>query len=472
MKSSPPFVAAVVTVLAYLAIPPVRAVADPASDSTAVDGGGGSSYSNADLAATTGAPWIPARPVLPARPWESVLRFPGRVVSLPLTLLSPLAEDASIYFETAGAGHLYSLIRAEAFGLSAGNVSLSEVSGLGGELRWAPPPLGHHLEAAIAGSLQKYDRKRVTAGAGPLWVTWLEDWRPGERYFGRGPNAPLSGESSYGVRVQSVRASLSFRGRDGAWAPLERGKAALAAADLDRLATRDGLTLFAGPREARVMPGGSQGRPSFELPHPEDAAGSLGVRVEHFTYGVRLQRDVRQGRPRFASGWRASLEAERRGRAIRALALRDAGNGAASFTRITGGFETNHSFGRDPRTFRLALTAIDQRRDRAGGLSTIDDLVTLGGSRLSGFDPGRFHDVDLALARLSYLFPLLKNAEFDLHAETGSVFPSFESARLRQFSQSFGFALRFRAGDLMYGAIGMDFSRETARLRFALGSVE
>ena len=40
--------------------------------------------SDDDLGPTTAVPWNPEKPVPRQEPWEAALRFPGRIVSLPL----------------------------------------------------------------------------------------------------------------------------------------------------------------------------------------------------------------------------------------------------------------------------------------------------------------------------------------------------------------------------------------------------
>jgi len=167
------------------------------------------------------------------------------------------------------------------------------------------------------------------------------------------------------------------------------------------------------------------------------------------------------------------LEAERYDKSIRALALNDAHTDAQSFTRLTWRAETGVSFGRDPRTLRLALTAVDQRLDAAGGTFLVGDLQSLGGSSgLAGFEFGRFRDHDLVHGKLSYIFPLVKNLEFDVHGETGGVYPGLRQARIDQFRTSAGLALRFRTGAAMFGAVGCDWSSEQARLWFRVGGTE
>ena len=92
------------------------------------------------------------------------------------------------------------------------------------------------------------------------------------------------------------------------------------------------------------------------------------------------------------------------------------------FYRLRYEGEVGHSFFKvDPRTVRLMVRLVDQNLD-AGVIQPLD-LNTLGGNvGLAGFEGQRFHDLDLGLARLTYLFPVGKHLEMDVHTEVGSVY--------------------------------------------------
>jgi len=104
----------------------------------------------------------------------------------------------------------------------------------------------------------------------------------------------------------------------------------------------------------------------------------------------------------------------------------------------------------------------------------VADMATLGGSAgLAGYDLGRFHDLDLLLMKVTYIFPLVRRLELETHGEWGSVYHDvWGDARPGTLRNSFGFALRGRLDQQSFGAVGMDFSRETARVRVTLGRVE
>jgi hypothetical protein len=455
-------------------LPPLAAIALPQlAAATTSD----SSYSSPDLHASTGPPWNPAAPVPTARPWETTLRLPGRIASLPLVAVGNLAERSLIHLEQTHAldNALVRSKRLRELGIGVLPASLGDHTGVGGEVIWAPFRLDRRLLVEANATTHQYTRERVSAFIGPWGVVYTLEWRPRELYFGPGLTAPLSGESSYGERSQSAKLLFAW-----GWQSFDSVKVQLSEPLMfhDRVRVRGPMhrtwvSAWAGPRERSVTRGREPGISSFEIAHPVEAAGSLYRGVEHFSYGAGLSHDARWGRPHWSGGWRASVEAERFDKSIRALALNDAHSGARSFTRLIYHAETGASFGRDPHTLRLALTAVDQKLDVAGGTFLLGDLQSLGGSAgLAGFEYGRFRDFDLLLAKLSYIFPLVKNLEFDLHTESGGVYPGLMEARIATFKRSFGAALRFRTEAAMFGAVGCDWSSERTRLWLSLGGIE
>ena len=310
---------------------------------------------------------------------------------------------------------------------------------------------------------------------GPWGAAYTSDWRPRELYFGPGLTAARSGVSAYAERTQSAKLIVAWGWQDVDSAKVQPSQPVMFR---DRVRVRGPMhrtwvTAWAGPRSRFQTRGRDPFNPSFEIAHPVDAAGSLDHGVEHFTYGAGLSHDARWGRPHWSRGWQASVEAERFDKSIRALALGDAHSGARSFTRLIYRAEGGASFGRDPRTLRLALTMVDQTLDATGGTFLLGDLQSLGASAgLAGFESGRFTDVDLMLAKLSYIFPLVKNLEFELHTESGGVYPNLGRARIATFRTSSGATLRFRTEAATFGALGCDWSPEQARLWFSLGGIE
>ena len=126
--------------------------------------------------------------------------------------------------------------------------------------------------------------------------------------------------------------------------------------------------------------------------------------------------------------------------------------------------------------FAVFLAKLAEMPDGDGGSGVIQipDLSRLGGrDGLAGFEPSRFHDLDALVGKLSYIFPLAKHLEFEVHTEWGGVYRDLiEDPTLDGLESSFGVALRPRLETMPLGSIGLDWSRETARLRFSFGGVE
>jgi hypothetical protein len=119
---------------------------------------------------------------------------------------------------------------------------------------------------------------------------------------------------------------------------------------------------------------------------------------------------------------------------------------------------------------RLLGRVIQQDIPRDAELLWIGDYARLGGrDAVSGLPPGRFHDRDLMAARLSYLFPLQRFFELDLHVESGGVFPDLtRTPRLDRLQQSVGVSVRTRSDLHPLSSAGIEVSRDAVRLVFTL----
>ncbi len=442
------------------------ALADAPRDSTATD----------PLAALNAPAWIPERPVRPAETWESVLRAPGYLVSLPFRWLGRATESGLLYVEDENLVPILvsRLALPRALGLAALPASLGDRTGLGAGLTFSPPVVGRHLALEASASTRGYNRDRVGGFAGPLRVLYVSEWRPRERFVGLGMDADADAKSAYATRSQALRLIAVYPYRRGGPAMLQTvdGVVVHPTAPRDE-PLRTQLAVWAGPQVTKMTTGRDPDDPSLEVLFPEFAASMLGRRTERLVYGVRISHDARHGRPHWTGGWRAAFEAERHDRPIRAFALEDAHTGGRSFTRLSWEAEGGFSFGRDPRTVRLLLRAVDQRPDRAGGALWIPDLESLGGhAGLAGFGAGRFHDVDLALARLGYILPLGKNLEFEWRFEAGGVFPDLVVLRPDRLETSYAGLLRLRTDQGMMASAGLAWSHESIRFKFSIGGVE
>jgi len=439
---------------ALIALWPGHAVAASSNASAAQDSVAG----DADLSPTTAIPWNPSAPVHVERPWETALRFPGRLVSLPLSALDYVLSSSLRHTEGLNLIPKLQILTTglSDVGISVFPASLGDRTGLGGGVRLNPAFTRDLLVAEVSGSTLSYNRTRLEVFHGPARLAYLYDWRPRDRFFGVGLGVSNANASTYAARTQHVLFSLLY--------PWQRPRGP---------APKTQLGAWAGPREMILRTG--RDKPSFNVLFQgiPQIAGQLDDRREYFTYGVRAFRDTRSGQPHWTRGWRAEASAERFDKAIKALAIRDPNTGAPPFTRFSLAGETGFSFMRDPHSLRLAMRAVNQRLQSGSDTPLIPDFMSLGGREgLAGFEPGRFHDVDLAVAKLSYVAPLIRYLELDLHAEAGGVYPELSRARLSSAKHSFGVAFRPRLYTRPLGWIGVDWSKETTRVGFALGGVE
>jgi hypothetical protein len=429
-----------------------------AQDSTAALG-------DADLAPTSAPPWNPPAAISAERPWEMVVGFPFRVATLPLVALGFGVDRTLEAIETTSLVPRLglALLKLSELGITLAPAGLGDRTGLGGAVGVRPPVFRGWLSADLSGSTNMYTRTRIAAGGGPLRVGYLYDWRPREQFFGTAPASDFEDvRSTYAVRSQSYRVELHAPWRSY---PLHQvGKPPR----VDPL--RFDARVWVGPRESILRRG--RENPSIQLVHPGPGA-LIDRRQEHFVYGIGAEIDTRVGRPHWSQGFRAGVAVERFDQAIESFAIRDAHTDAPTFTRVTYDAVAGVSFLRDPRTIRVGVRVVDQTGAFDPGALLPSDLTTLGGSRgLAGFEPGRFHDVDGIVGKLTYIYPLSRSLEMDLHAEAGTVVPELRRMRRSTFASSYGFAFRPRRSGGVLASVGMDWSEETIRVRYSFGGVE
>jgi hypothetical protein len=126
------------------------------------------------------------------------------------------------------------------------------------------------------------------------------------------------------------------------------------------------------------------------------------------------------------------------------------------------------------RTVRFQARVIDQQVNSHPERFLTSDLSMLGGRQgLAGFDQDRFEDLDLAAFRTSYIFPIARRLELDLHSDWGGVYRDvWKDATFGSVHSSFGIAMRgvYALGPI--ASIGLDFSREGMRVNYTVGGVE
>jgi hypothetical protein len=387
--------------------------------------------------------------------------LPGQIASLPLSGLGRATSSLLDYVERTHPALLGPSVAHPVRhpGLRFNFASLGDHTGLGPAVQVSRAVGGGMTDARIhaeyQGTTRFYNRSIAGLDTGPASLEYGLEWRPEEQFYGVGLASAREGESDYARQSQWARVGLQHGwDRDSDDSP-------------PRLAVR----VWDEERAEVTRTGRDASQVSFEQKFPALATETLDRGVEHAVYGVGLTSDQRRGHPHWSSGWRAEVSAERHDAPIPALAIETGTPRGAQFTRYSVEAETGVSFMRDPRTLRLAMRAVDQRVSAGGDRLLPSDLVTLGGaSGLTGYPTGRFHDLDLMLARLSYLLPLVRFAEMDVHSEWGGVYRDlWRDASARSLRSSFGVALRSRTDARVRGALGIDFSREGFQLGYTLG---
>jgi len=416
------------------------------------------------LGASSEVPWNPPHPMARRHGWEQAMLLPGRIVSLPLSGLGYMTDHLLFNLEQSPRfANLLTPLQGSGGGtVVLGAPRLGDRTGLGGAVEVRKGllhgALGSRVSAEYAGTLHGYNRTLLTWSGRPLSLQYGYEWRPQDRFYGVGNETQEDSVSDYASQGEFVRGGLAWESNR----------------ERDPARPHSALFLWGGPRSQVTRAGRESGAVSSDTRFPALLAATLDRRAENLVYGASLLNDRRTGSPHWSRGWRTLLSAERFDVPIHALALHSGTDRGAQFTRYQAEAEAGISFMRDPRTVRLLVRMADlqvgSNRDRL----LISDLSMLGGhAGLGGYSPGRFHDLDLLLTRLDYVFPLERRFEMDLHSEWGAVYPDLWSdAKLNTLHNSFGFSLRARDDRAPRASIGFDFSREAIRLRFSIGGVE
>ena len=435
---------------------------DAAALQAAVASAADSSIANAietppgdDLRATTAAPWNPPAPVPAAEPWETALRLPGRIVSLPFSALGYVTEQGLIAAERSNfipKVAAFALAPAR-LGLIVAPVSLGDRTGFGVITKLSLPRIRRFFTAEWDGSTLHYSRTRLEAGYGPARLEYGYDWRPQDRFFGIGLDSSPDDAADYASRSENVRFDVK-------------------PAPIGRAPWRLLFGGWLGIRSIVLLHGREDGGRSVEEVFPS-LDSMLDQQFNHVVSGTSVALDGRAGAPHWTHGTRVAIEAESFGDPPAAKRLFGPAQIPSSFTRLRYEIETGFSFfPADPRTIRLAVRAEDRKLN--SGTIPLPDLAVLGGQHgLAGFEPRRFHDVDMAAGKLTYIFPVGKHFEIDAHTEAGGVYGDLWSdARLSTLRHSYGVALRPRGDRSVLGQFGVDWSTETWRVRYSLGGVE
>ena len=422
-------------------------------------------YAVGNLAPSTGVPWNPPETMAPRRGWETTLNMPGRLITYPLTAIGALTNAALVRLEDSGRIPNSTPIPGTfgpSMGLSFRQPGLGGHAGVGAAAEYRQEvlsgPYTTVLGVRYAGTLRNYNGTLISATGKPLSLRYGYDWRPEELFYGLGSDSPQGLRTNYAVQSEYAGATAAWESRRHAIrAPRRR------------------FSMWAQTQTDVMSEGREPGRPSYEDFFPAIGEATLGRRVEHFIYGAGLSLDNRNGVPHWGQGSRLLLLAERHDAPISWLALHDGTGHGAQYTRYQVEAETGFSWRRrDPRTIRLLGRIVDQTQGNGADRRLVSELSTLGGGEgLAGFEPGRFHDFDAVLGRVSYLFPLARRLEMDLHSEWGSVYRNaWTDASLTTLHNSVGATLRLRYETGPVAALGIDVSREGVRMKYALGGIE
>ena len=453
--------AALIATLAWASRVPSTLAADvPGASRAVIDSAGtpaATAAADTGLAASSAPPWNPPAPVPAAETWETVVRAPGVVLSLPLVGLGAIAKSGLSYVERNTV-----LPRVQALLVYQGKVGIGVLPaqfgdrvGLALGLHFSPPWF-RWLDASVAASTGHYNLANVALRNRFLRIEYQSGWRSKDQFFGLGLDAQKSSVSTYASQTQIARAILTASLVPG---PKPRPQ-------LD-------LSAWAGGRDLVLLDGRDPRKPDLSEVHPALAASLLGVHIEHLIYGGSIALDGRRGRPHWTRGYRLSVRADRFDPPIEGFVLRSAHTPGDQFLRFTYQAEGGLSLGRDPRTIRLSVKVVDQRLDSTTGIFILPDLAKLGGQDgLVGFEPGRFQSTDAAAAKLSYIFPLGRYVEVDAHTEAGGVYSNLGDLQGSTLKHSYGTTVRIRSTTRLLGGFGFNWSAESLRFGFQIGGGE
>jgi hypothetical protein len=203
-------------------------------------------------------------------------------------------------------------------------------------------------------------------------------------------------------------------------------------------------------------------------------AGTLDVPQINRIAGARVALDSRAGRPHWSHGYRLEAQAEDFGTVSGDGLVFDGETDSPGFRRYTLSGQAGWSFMRDPRTLRVIARLVDIQPRDASRPPLLNDLSRLGGAAgLGAFEPGRFHDLDLIVVKLAYIFPVVEYGEIEVATDIGAVSGDvWNATRFDQLERTYSVILRPRSHSAPLGAIGVSWGREGARIRLSLGGVE
>jgi hypothetical protein len=408
-----------------------------------------------DLAPTASVPWNPPRAVPTHESWEQVLNAPLTLLSLPIRALGALTESGLLRVQE---DHLIPRLQHRLTGSARSGIivavgGIEDGSGLGGAVRYAPPLAHGWLRGGLAGTFRHYHRGVVELGPPWLAASYVYDWRPEEAFFGIGADAAEGDAADFAMQAERVGLRLALR-TGTRW--------------------RRELEAWVGERRSVLRSGRASDRPSVEEVFPQLTAGTLDVPQIHRIAGARVVLDTRAGQPHWSRGSRLEAQVESFGHVRGDGLVFEGESDSPGFRRYTLAGQVGRSFMRDPRTLRLLVRLVDIQPLDPSRAPQLYDLSRLGGGiGLGAFEPGRFHDLDLLVVKLGYIFPLVEYGELELATEIGAVSGDvWNETRIDRLEHTYSVILKPRSHSVPLGSIGFSWGREGARLRASLGGAE
>lgn len=380
------------------------------------------------------------------REWETVLRTPFRVVFFPLRLVARGIE--------AGVGHFGPRFldpkpkRAPKRGPSLG---VAVDVGTGSDLRLGPavtwigvPTANTKLRASATGSLtdQRHVRFRESLIAPrpvSLRIRADYDYKPTRRYYGIGNNSLKTNLSYYLLENTNVEAAVLL----GA-SPLKHVRLVGAYSSM-------------GPRR------GYNRSPLLDEVHPLSTVPFANTATREFLYGIGVDlAALDEGRdPSRGVHARADV---RRATGVRSI------DPDYSQWWVEGRAYVPVFAKHRVLAFRGVYTGVEPRGGATTSLPFYRFPQSSGASQFAGYNSSRFRDLQLALARVEYRWPIIRRLNAIALFEMGEVAPDPGSFRLRATHNSYGGGLRLGLDDENAFRLELAQSVEGLHIVFELGS--
>src|SRR5262245_38127242 len=187
-------------------VAPQSAPTDSATAATADDTEPRGSEPGGEFAPTSEVPWNPDKKVPRAEQWESVMRTPGRILSLPFVALGAATQPILLMAqETYLFPRVAAVLHYRDKGLILTPASLGDRTGWGATVGFALPMPNPIVHAGISGSTRKYSGFGPGVTGGPFSLDYGYTWRPDELFYGFGLDAELDDRSAFASQSEIVQ---------------------------------------------------------------------------------------------------------------------------------------------------------------------------------------------------------------------------------------------------------------------------